>query len=184
MAAISFSGQVYARVDNPLQNPRPDFTPMYAANGQPMLATSVAIDTNPTTGEVQLAVVGGDKRIWHRTMPPRGTWSAWGSPGPDFFQAADVALSIDNTGTAHVAAVGLDHNIDYRTRHADGSWDGWQIVRDTAGQPVQATRVALAAATSGPSAGAVELDLIGYGASTFDHRVFTMSKTAGSASWL
>jgi hypothetical protein len=182
MAAISSTGQLYARVDNPLQNPPPDFTPMYAANGQPMIASAATIDTNPVNGEVQLAVIGGDGRIWHRTKARQGSWSGWGSPGPDFFQATDVTLSIDNTGTAHVAAIGLDHNMNYRTRHPDGSWDGWQIVRDTLGQPVQATKLTLAAATAGAASGAVELDLIGYG--TEAHRVFTMSKATGAGSWL
>jgi hypothetical protein len=183
MAAISNTGALYARVDNPLQNPQPDFTPMYGANGQPMIATAVTIDTNPVNGEVQLAVIGGDGRIWHRTKPRQGNWSAWGTPGPDFFQATDLSLSIDNSGTAHVAAIGLDHNINYRTRHPDGTWDGWQIVRDTLGRPVQGTKVAIAAATSGAAAGAVELDLIGYGAATSDHRVSSMSKAPGSSSW-
>lgn len=183
MAALSNTGALYARVDDSLQDPQPDFTPMFGANGQPMIASAVTIDTNPVNGEVQLAAIGGDGRIWHRTKPRQGNWSGWGSPGPDYFQATDLTLSIDNTGTAHVGAIGLDHNINYRTRHPDGNWDGWQLVRATGGDPITATHIALAAATTGPNAGAVELDLIGYRGADLDHHVYSVAKAPGPTTW-
>jgi hypothetical protein len=151
MAAVNLRGQLYARVDNPLQKPPPDFYPQYDAGGHPMQASRVAIDADPTTGEVQLIAIGGDRRLWHRTLPQSGDWSAWGSPPPDFFQATDVAMSIDGTGTAHVAAIGLDQHVNYRVRRADRTWSGWTIVSDDGPdpRPERAGAVAISASRQG-----------------------------------
>jgi hypothetical protein len=181
VVAIGNTGQVYVRIGDPRQS-TPDFYPLYNDVGQPMLGTAAAIDTDPVTEMVQLAVIGLDKYVWHRTLPAGGQWSQWGTPSPSYFQATDIALSIDNTGKAHFAAIGLDHNVNYRIRYTN-SWDPWQVVRTSDGQAIQATRVAISAGISGPSAGAVELDYVGYGPGLQDHYVQTMSKAAGATSW-
>lgn len=154
LAVISGEETLYVRTGDPMQVPPPAYYFMNDFSRRPMKAKRVATDVNPSTGEVQLAALGGDQRIWHRTLRPGSgwnDWSTWGEPSPQRFQATDLALSIDGTGTAHFAAVGLDHHVYYRMRFPDRTWSDWTTIGDDQWDPVPelAEAVAVSASANG-----------------------------------
>jgi hypothetical protein len=182
MAAIGSNGLLYVRVDDPLKTPPPDFALVYGPDGLPMPAARVALDTDPNTKQLQMVAIWKNGQVYHRAAPYKGSWTPWGALSPGFL-ATDLAMSIDGQGNGHFVAIGVDHNVNYQRRYPDGSWNSWwQLIPNGAGGALQASRVALSAATAGTSNGTIDLDLIGYGKPGSDSWVWRFSRPLGG-SW-
>jgi hypothetical protein len=180
MAAIGSNGMLYVRVDDPLKTPPPDFALVYGPDGLPMQASRVALDTDPRTKELQIVALWKNGQVYHRALPYKGSWTPWGAVSPGFV-ATDLAMSIDGQGNGHFVAVGVDHNVNYQRRYPDGSWNSWwQLIPDGEGGALQASRVALSAATAGN--GTVDLDLIGYGRPGATNTLWRLTRPLGG-SW-
>ena len=150
VAVIGYDGVVYYA---DLSAPSPRFSAQPGRTGTGvMVAQHVDLDSQPSSSQpgmdfVQLVVVAGDGRMFHRTKPQVGDWSPWGEPTLIGGTYKDVSVSIDGYGNAHYAAISEYGEAVYRIRYPNRTWSNWELVPNNSGGKLLGSAVSIGAVT-------------------------------------
>jgi hypothetical protein len=90
-------------------------------------------------GRLEVAVLGGDRGVWHRWQTaPNGDWSDWsslGHPGGPLLQAGPPVLARNGDGRLEVFTAASDGAVWHRWQRPGGGWSDWSSLGGPGGLP-------------------------------------------------